>query len=732
MLSEGGLHVSICPHWPGSAKWVREQRRLIPMAIFHLTAKWHTRKKNKKLRALRAYAYRAGARVFDPLNNRVYNSTNKTEVVHSETVAPPNAPAWMRDPLALWENIERRETRKDSVLFAEWEGAVPNQLDLDACIAIASAFVNDLVGEGMVVSWALHDKRGNRHFHAMATTRNIEGDQFGAKNNRWRQRALLYKTRECFANHINTALEKAGLPQRVTHKSYADLGIDREPTKHVGPEHSGNHDSPYQAKREDRLRNNRRIKTVYQQRSKRRRAEAHKGLVAGVQAGKLMTALHDQLGESRQAAAAPTPPSTSVEALAAYNDLHTELPGADEIFLAMGRVRAGLGRQWNWPTLAAQYKRLDKKSGGDVLDALLVKELIWVASRSPEQISEFGKLVPRSRMANIATAARAWAHSSQPEVLHLIDSMVAGAAAASPNDSDKQAMPASGASPEPDFLSYADAFTPLAYLITDMAALVGTCQQVARSIEKKISPDILAKRINRLLAGDTWPANQAQLLDALITGEIVFAAKRRQHKLAEALNAVPPDRRSHFEHVVASVLGACVVDAGHAVASRALPAQAQMEVQAECNVRMALSDWQLTDYPIRCNAMKAMGKDYLWSEFQRDIQRHAQHHSGWQTAWWQEQQEALQGRELAAFRKHLPAWFGLPRPQQYSLAAHDPNPSMSMTRYLRRPKAATPEPSQSEAIGCIYPAHLTTEHQPDPWHVHPAARDNGATPGATA
>lgn len=156
------------------------------MAIFHLTAKWHTRKKNKKLRALRAYAYRAGARVFDPLNNRVYNSTNKTEVAYSETVAPPNAPAWMRDPLALWENIERRETRKDAVLFAEWAGAVPNQLDLDACIAIASAFVNDLVGEGMVVSWALHDKPGNRHFHAMATTRNIEGDQFGAKNNRWR------------------------------------------------------------------------------------------------------------------------------------------------------------------------------------------------------------------------------------------------------------------------------------------------------------------------------------------------------------------------------------------------------------------------------------------------------------------------------------------------------------------------------------------------------------------
>ena len=72
------------------------------MTIYHLTAKWQARKKNKKLRALRAYAYRAGVRVFDPLNNRVYNSTNKKEVVHCETLGPPNIAAWMLDPLALW------------------------------------------------------------------------------------------------------------------------------------------------------------------------------------------------------------------------------------------------------------------------------------------------------------------------------------------------------------------------------------------------------------------------------------------------------------------------------------------------------------------------------------------------------------------------------------------------------------------------------------------------------
>ena len=710
MLSEGGLHVPICPNWPGSAKWVREQRRLIPMAIYHLTAKWHTRKKNKKLRALRAYAYRAGARVFDPLNNRVYNSTNKKEVVHCETLGPPNAAAWMLDPLALWGHIEQRETRRASVLFAEWEGALPNELDIEACKAIASAFVGDLVKEGMVITWALHFKKGNHHFHAMATTRNIEGDHFGYKNNRWRQRALLYKTRESLATHINTALEKAGLPQRVTHKSYADLGIDREATKHVGPAHSGRHDESYQAKREDRLRHNRRVKTVYQQRSKRRRAESRKSLVAGANAGKLMAAVRELREEAQHADVVALTPTASAEALAACDHMRAALPHADDIYLAMGRVRAGLGREWNWPTLAAQYKRLDKSSG-DVLDSLLVKELIWVLSRSPEQAVDFAKLVPRTHLQGIATAAKAWAQASKPDVLALIDSMMQTLDSAALEGSDSQSLALNSVLPTSDFSSYADAFVPLAYLITDMGELVQACQLVAQSIEKKLSPDILAKRVNRILAGDAWPASQAELVDALIAGEVVFAAKRRQHKLADVLNAVPPDRRGHFEKVVTSVLGGCAVDTGHSVASRALSPRAQMEVQAECNLRAALTDWQLADYPARCSATAAIGKAYPWSEFQRDIRRHAQSNSGWQSAWWQEQQATLQGHELAKFCDQLPTWLTHMQAKQYPLGAHDPDPAMTFVRNLRAHSSTRPDASSFDN-GVNVPA---TAARVNPW-----------------
>ena len=698
------------------------------MAIYHLTAKWHTRKKNSKLRALRAYAYRAGARVFDPLNNRVYNSTNKKEVVHCETVGPHNAAAWMLDPLALWGHIEQRENRKDSVLFSEWEGAVPNELSLDECKAIVSGFVTEfMLAEGQVVSWALHDKPGNRHFHAMCTTRDIEGDGFGNKNPRWRQWAMLYKTREGLAKHINMALEKAGLPQRVTHKSYADLGIDREPTQHVGPEYSGNRDASYRAKRDERLRNNRRVKVVNQQRGKRRSATARRCLVAGAQGAKLMTAMQDQFQKVRQLDALPVTPAMSSEVLVAHEHLHTVLPDADEIYLAVGRVRTGLGREWNWQAMAAQYNRVDKL-GGDVLTALLVKELIWVVSRSPEQAPEFAKLVPRTRLVDIAVAAKNWAQSaSKPDALYLIDSILQAAGIGVVDGAGIQEVVSTGNWATPDFSNYADALAPLAYLISDMSELVGVCQRVAHSIEKKISPDILAKRVNRILASDTWPTTQAELLDALVAGEVVFAVKRRQHKLADVLDAVPPDRRSHFEAMVTSVLGGCTVDAGHAVASRALSQQAQMEVQAECNLRMVLTEWQLADYPARCSAMAAIGRAYPWSEFQRDIQRHAQSDSGWQSAWWQEQQTTLKGHELAKFCERLPTWLSQTRAKLYPLGTHDPDPAMTLMRNLRAHGASTPDAS-SVGSGVKVPQTATPVN---PWHGKCGDLGSTTQPGLT-
>jgi hypothetical protein len=99
--------------------------------------------------------------------------------------------------------------------------------------------------------------------------------------------------------------------------------------------------------------------------------------------------------------------------------MHAALLDASRIYLELGRVKHGLGREWNWPSFLAQYKRLDKS--GDILDALLAKELIWVVSRSHEMAPEFVTLVTPQRLFKAVQKAKAWAQAARPDRLPMLD-----------------------------------------------------------------------------------------------------------------------------------------------------------------------------------------------------------------------------------------------------------------------------------------------------------------------
>jgi hypothetical protein len=348
--------------------------------------------------------------------------------------------------------------------------------------------------------------------------------------------------------------------------------------------------------------------------------------------------------------------------------MHAALPDASRIYLELEWVKRGLGREWNWPGFLAQYKRLDKS--GDILDALLAKELIWVVSRSPELAPEFATLVTPQHLVKAVQKAKAWAQAAKPDRVPMLDNMMATATSAMADSSPGSEMDAETA-------VYADALAPLDYLVTDRADLIRQCQRVACAIDRPLSPEVMAKRISRVVGSTNPPKSQAELLDALITMEVVFAAKRRPHKVAEVLNAVPIERRSHFEGVIASVLGTLPVDAGHDIAARALPHQTQMDMQAEFNVRQVLSDFQLSDFDHRQHAMAAMGKTYSWTDFQHDIQRQSATDSGWQRAWWDEQLESMRGTPLASFLETMPQWYAMSppiNPTAYPMGAYDPDP----------------------------------------------------------
>ena len=90
----------------------------------------------------------------------------------------------------------------------------------------------------------MHDRGdGNPHAHIMCTTRELIPDGFGAKNRDWNDKALLVDLRKSWEREQNRALERSYERDRtpeaersyVDCRSYAERGIDREPTAHEGP-----------------------------------------------------------------------------------------------------------------------------------------------------------------------------------------------------------------------------------------------------------------------------------------------------------------------------------------------------------------------------------------------------------------------------------------------------------------------------------------------------------------
>jgi ATP-dependent exoDNAse (exonuclease V) alpha subunit len=208
------------------------------MAIFRLEAKIFSREK-KGRSVIAAAAYRAGTKLKDEIRDKIFDYARRTKgVLQSAILAPEGAPAWATNSGQLWNHVEASEKRSDAQLAREFILALPKELSADDQFKTAVDWAKkELVTSGMVAEVSLHhDKAGrNPHVHILCTMRKIDGDKFSAKKPReWNDKALLVHQRESWANAVNEALEKAGRPERVDHRSLKNQGIDRLPEPKIG------------------------------------------------------------------------------------------------------------------------------------------------------------------------------------------------------------------------------------------------------------------------------------------------------------------------------------------------------------------------------------------------------------------------------------------------------------------------------------------------------------------
>ena len=215
------------------------------MAIYHLSVKTISRSAGRSATA--AAAYRAGAKIVDERTGEVHDYRRKGGVESADLIVPASAPEWATDRAKLWNAAEISETRKNSTVAREFEVALPAELSADERKQLAYDFARELVDRyRLVADVAIHAPGGegdnrNHHAHILCTTRSLDAEGFGAKTRELDdlKTGAVKEWRERWADLTNAALERAGVAERIDHRSHAERGIEAEPTQHLGPAASG-------------------------------------------------------------------------------------------------------------------------------------------------------------------------------------------------------------------------------------------------------------------------------------------------------------------------------------------------------------------------------------------------------------------------------------------------------------------------------------------------------------
>lgn len=203
------------------------------MAIYSLEVKIISRGKGQS--AVASAAYRSGEKLYD---ERTRQTKFYRREVQPETMilAPEHAPLWVYDRQRLWNEVENAEKRKDSQLAREIRIALPIELSAKQQEELVKSYCQDqFVNQGMIADIAIHrDDKNNPHAHIMLTTREITEEGFTTKNREWNKKEQLEIWREEWANYANRELEKAGVNEKIDHRSYEKQGLEILPTKHLG------------------------------------------------------------------------------------------------------------------------------------------------------------------------------------------------------------------------------------------------------------------------------------------------------------------------------------------------------------------------------------------------------------------------------------------------------------------------------------------------------------------
>ncbi len=206
--------------------------------------------------AVAAAAYRAGTRLYDERTGRVRNYRSKRDVMSVEMVG------WDDTPEAMWNLVEKCETRINARVARDFVISLPAELPHDAQVKLARGYalwLRDRYGTPSMM--AIHSPVGhaadpcrdsdeeileglrpqfrkarqpkgdprNHHVHILTPTRSWDAEtkRFGKKvrqiDDKKEGPIEVRACREEWQKRVNSMLEKHGVAERVDLRSYADM-----------------------------------------------------------------------------------------------------------------------------------------------------------------------------------------------------------------------------------------------------------------------------------------------------------------------------------------------------------------------------------------------------------------------------------------------------------------------------------------------------------------------------
>jgi hypothetical protein len=184
--------------------------------------------------AVGSAAYISRTKLKDEESGKTYDyRKGHSEPLLSKIYTPNDAPDWVQNRGELWNNVQKRENRKNSQFARSIQINLPHELSIDDMKSLLDDYVKEnFTDNGMVADVALHapdkgsDSR-NFHAHILLTLRRLDTSGFtGNKVREWNKKELFNEWRKALASKCSQQLEKSGHYRAAERWQFGYLTLD--------------------------------------------------------------------------------------------------------------------------------------------------------------------------------------------------------------------------------------------------------------------------------------------------------------------------------------------------------------------------------------------------------------------------------------------------------------------------------------------------------------------------